>query len=155
MQVSKQNVFMRISKFGFFSESNYPTDICSLTRRVFFSLLAHIAASAAVLSLLLLVLLGFVTWGFWITGRKIPNDFMGAMGVLDVLAVLSVSVGFGITKLAQYIKMKVDENDKRRAREERMNPNYKVPKKPKEPSLIPLMYKAWKNKFCVKIEVSE
>lgn len=150
MEVSRKNVFMQISTFGFFGDFKYPTDICSLTRRVIFSLVLHSVVGIILLAVAGCLLYGFIGWGYICSGHKV-KDFMGAMSVIDLIAVSGLLLGWLISLAAGYIKIKLDEKEERDRIENIKKP--KPPPKPKEPSLVPLMYKAWKNKFCIKIEL--
>lgn len=148
MQVSKNNIFMRIARFGFFREFKWPADICSLTRRVIASVVIHGIAGILVLALASCLLSGFYGWYLVLSSQKV-HDFFGVFAAIDMIIILGVSLGYGITKLVEYIQAKARE----RARSNPKVVEPEKPKKPKEPALIPLMYKSWKNKFCIKLNV--
>ncbi len=158
--VNRESWHFRVVEFaGLMDPWNQPKDFCSYWRRVMFSLLFIGAATVLVVNMVSMIGMALYLMGnalvtdFWAALREAGMFAATLLGMGVAMFLIFVIIGFigrGIGWLYTKIKSVWPKalTFKRRPRDPK---SYVAPKK-KEPSLLWMKYKAWKESYCPMVE---
>lgn len=150
-----------VVRFGGFDKDKKATDICSYTRRFILGSLVLLLIGALV-CLVLTPIVVFVAHFFPFFAQKIPKTFIDICEIVCgvyALALLLIGAFFGGRKLIDLAKEKMRQARFAAIANGTYTPKVKKEKEPKpppppkEPGMLVEMYKAYKRKYCVKIEI--
>lgn len=151
LKVTKEVWHFKVARYGGLRQNS--TDICQYTRRFILGCLALLLIGA----LGCLVVTPIVVIASFSFIRLYPPIVIAVSQIVCgvyAIGILGIGIFFGIRKIinlcketARQAKFKAIANGTYVPKEE------KPPKPPKEPGMLHEMYKAYKRKYCVKIEI--